>query len=133
MGTLTRLLKAAIDAALLSKTFRGALLAALTSLMNWVMQPSTSSKIIAFVSGMMKPTSSSRPSLLQTLIKGAFGLVILRLTASGQILKLAALSGLGALLLDTMKASVGSKNADKKRQMDRVIDIDEYTVIEEKQ
>jgi hypothetical protein len=134
MGTLIRLLKAAIDAALLSKTVRGALLMALTSLMNWFMQPSTSSKIIAFVSSLMKPTSGSPPSLLQTLIKGAFGLVLLRLTASGQILKLAAFSGLGAILLDILKASVGSEDANKKkRQTDRVIDIDEYTVIEEKQ
>ena len=60
-------------------------------------------------------------------------MVLLRLTASGQILKLAAFSGLGAILLDILKASVGSKNANKKRQKDRVIDIDEYTVIEEKQ
>jgi hypothetical protein len=81
----------------------------------------------------MKPTSGSRPGLFQTLIKGAFSLVLLRLTASGQILKLVAFSGLGALMLDILKDSVGSKNADKKRQKDRVIDIDEYTVIEEKQ
>jgi hypothetical protein len=133
MGTLIGLLKAAINAALLNKTVRGALLMALTSLMNWVMQPSTSSRIIAFISSLMKPTSGSPPSLLQTLIKGAFGLVLLRLTASGQILKLVAFSGLGALLLDLLKASVGSKDANKKRQKDRVIDIDEYTVIEEKQ
>lgn len=133
MGTLTGLLKAAISAALLNKAVRGALLAGLTRSMNWVMQPSTSSRIIAFVSSLIKPTSGSRPSLLQTLIKGAFGLVLLRLTASSRILKLAAFSGLGALLLDILKASVGSQNADKKRQKDRIIDIDEYTVIEEKQ
>jgi len=133
MGTLTGLLKAAISAALLNKAVRGALLAGLTRSMNWVMQPSTSSRIIAFVSSLIKPTSGSRPSLLQTLIKGAFGLVLLRLTASSRILKLAAFSGLGALLLDMLKASVGSQNANKKRQKDRIIDIDEYTVIEEKQ
>jgi hypothetical protein len=134
MGTLIGLLKAAINAALLNKTVRGALLMALTSLMNWVMQPSTSSRIIAFVSSLMKPTSGSRPGLFQTLIKGAFGLVLLRLTASGQILKLVAFSGLGALLLDLLKASVGSEDANQKKgQKDRVIDIDEYTVIEEKQ
>lgn len=108
-------------------------MAGLTRSMNWIMQPSTSSRIIAFVSSLMKQTPGSRPSLLQTLIKGAFGLVLLRLTSSSRILKLAAFSGLGALLLDILKASVGSQNADKKRQKDRVIDIDEYTVIEEKQ
>lgn len=133
MGTLMGLLKAAISAALLNKTVRSALLAGVTRLMNWVMQPSTSSRIIAFISSLMKPTSGSRPSLFQTLIKGAFSLVLLRLTRGSRILELAAFSGLGAILLDILKASVGSQNADKKRQKDQVIDIDEYTLIEDKQ
>lgn len=133
MGTLTGLLKAAISAALLNRTVRSALLKGFTRSMNWVMQPSTSSRIIAFVSSLLKPTSGSRPGLLQTLIRGAFALVLLRLTASSRILKLAAFSGLGAILLDILKAGVGSQNARKKGQKDRVIDIDEYTVIEEKQ
>lgn len=133
MGTLMGLLKAAISAALLNKTVRSALLAGVTRSMNWVMQPSTSSRIIAFISSLMKPTSGSRPSLFQTLIKGAFGLVLLRLTRGSRILELAAFSGLGALLLDILKASVGSQKANKKRQKDQVIDIDEYTLIEDKQ
>lgn len=131
MGTLIGLVKAAIGAALLNSTVRSAFLVGATKSMNWVLQPSTSSRIIAFISGLMKPTSGSRPGLLQTMLKGAFGLVLLRLTRRSRILELVAFSGLGALLLDILKANKGSQNANKERQEDRIIDIDEYTVIEE--
>jgi hypothetical protein len=82
---------------------------------------------------LIKPASGSRPSLLQTLLKGAFGLVLLQLTRRSRILELAAFSGLGAFLLDILKANGGHQNENKKRQTDRIIDIDEYIVIEENQ
>jgi hypothetical protein len=81
----------------------------------------------------MKPASGSRPNLLQTLLKGAFGLVLLKLTRRSRILELAAFSGLGALLLDILKANGGRQNENKQRQTDRIIDIDEYIVIEDNQ
>ena len=133
MGTLIGLVKAAIGAALLNRRVRRAFLTGATRSMNWVLQPSTSSRIIAFISSLMKPTSGSRPSLLQTLLKGAFGLVLLRLTRRSRIFELVAFSGLGALLLDILKADEGLQNENKKGQKDRIIDIDEYTVIEENQ
>jgi len=86
MGTLIGLVKAAIGAALLNKTVRSAFLTGVTKSMNYILQPSTSSKIIAFVSGLMKPNSGGRPSLLQTLFKGALGIVLLRLTRRSRIL-----------------------------------------------
>jgi len=131
MGTLIGLMKAAIGAALLNETVRSAFLTGLTKSMNYILQPSTSSRIIAFVSGLMKPKSGGRPSLLMTLFKGALGIVLLRLTRRSRILELAAFSGLGALLLDILKASGNRQNDNKKRQTDQIIDIDEYTVIEE--
>ena len=133
MGTLIGLVKAAVGAALLNVTVRNAFLAGVTKSMNYVMQPSTSSRLIALISSLMKPTSGSRPSLVQTLLKGAFGLVLLRLTRRSRILELAAFSGLGALLLDILKSSGSRQNDDKNRQTDQIIDIDEYTVIEENQ
>jgi hypothetical protein len=57
----------------------------------------------------------------------------LQLTRRSRILELAAFSGLGALLLDILKANGGRQNENKKRQTDRIIDIDEYIVIEENQ
>ena len=131
MGTLIGLMKAAIGAALLNETVRSAFLTGVTKSMNYILQPSTSSRIIAFVSGLMKPKSGGRPGLLQSLFKGALGIVLLRLTRRSRILELAAFSGLGALLLDILKASGSRQNDNKKRQTDQVIDIDEYTVIEE--
>jgi len=133
MGTLIGLVKAAIGAALLNKTVRSAFLTGVTKSTNYILQPSTSSRIIAFVSGLMKPNSGGRPGLLMTLFKGALGIVLLRLTRRSRILELAAFSGLGAILLDVLKAGKSSQNGDKKRQTDQVIDIDEYTVIEDDQ
>ena len=131
MGTLIGLMKAAIGAVLLNSTVRNAFLTGVTRSVNYILQPSTSSRIIAFISGLIKPASGSRPSLLQTLFKGAFGLVLLQLTRRSRIIELAAFSGLGALLLDILKANGGHQNENKKRQTDRIIDIDEYIVIEE--
>ena len=133
MGTLIGLIKAAIGAVLLNSTVRNAFLTGATRSANYILQPSTSSRIIAFISGLIKPASGSRPSLLQTLLKGAFGLVLLQLTRRSRILELAAFSGLGALLIDILKANGGHQNENKKRQTDRIIDIDEYIVIEENQ
>ena len=133
MGTLIGLIKAAIGAVLLNSTVRNAFLSGVTRSVNYILQPSTSSRIIAFISGLMKPASGSRPNLLQTLLKGAFGLVLLKLTRRSRILELAAFSGLGALLLDILKANGGRQNENKKRQADRIIDIDEYIVIEDNQ
>jgi len=133
MGTLIGLVKAAIGAALLNETVRSAFLTGMTKSMNYILQPSTSSRIIAFVSGLMKPNSGGRPGLLMTLFKGALGIVLLRMTRRSRILELAAFSGLGALLLDILKAGGSSQNGDKKRQTDQVIDIDEYIVIEDDQ
>jgi len=133
MGTLIGLMKAAIGAVLLNSTVRNAFLSGVTRSVNYILQPSTSSRIIAFISGLMKPASGSRPNLLQTLLKGAFGLVLLKLTRRSRILELAAFSGLGALLLDILKANGGRQNENKKRQADRIIDIDEYIVIEDNQ
>ena len=133
MGTLIGLVKAAIGAALLNETVRSAFLTGVTKSINYILQPSTSSRIIAFVSGLMKPKSGGRPGLLMTLFKGALGIVLLRLTRRSRILELAAFSGLGAILLDILKAGKSSQNGDKKRQTDQVIDIDEYSVIEDDQ
>ncbi len=131
MGTLIGLMKAAIGAALVNETVRSALLTGATKSMNYILQPSTSSKIIAFASGLMKPKSGGRPSLLMTLFKGALSIVLLRLTRRSLILELVAFSGLGAILLDILKASGNRQNGSKKRQTDQIIDTDEYTVIED--
>jgi hypothetical protein len=133
MGTLIGLMKAAIGAVLLNRTVRNAFLSGATRSLNYILQPSTSSRIIAFISGLIKFASGSQPNLLQTLLKGAFGLVLLKLTRRSRILELAAFSGLGAFLLDILRANGGRQNENKKRQTDRIIDIDEYIVIEDSQ
>ncbi len=131
MGTLTGIIKAAISAALLNRTIREALINGLTRSMNWVMQPSTSSKIISFISGSMKSAPGNRPSLIQTLIKGAIGLALLRLAKRSRIVELAAFSSLGALLLDMLKTNQDRQGTGQRRQKDRIIEVDEYKVIEE--
>ena len=48
MGILVRLIKAVIGAALLNKAVRNAFIASLIKSVNWILRPSTISRIMAF-------------------------------------------------------------------------------------
>ena len=98
MGTLTRLMKAAVGAALLKS-------------MSWMMRPST-----------------VRPGYIQALIKGVLTVVLFRsMNRSGLALP-AILSAVGALLLSLIRSREG-----RQEHNDRIIDLDEYTVVDEVQ
>ena len=129
MGILVRLIKAVIGAALLNKAVRNAFMASLIKSVNWILRPSTISKITAFFANLVKSTpGSSKTNFLTSLFKVAAELALLRFAKRSGFSGPAALSALAALLLATMKGSEENSGTSSKRQKDQVIDIDEYTI-----
>ena len=113
MGMLIKLIKAVIGTAMLSRGFRSAFLAALVKSFNWISRPSTVSRIMS-------------------LFKSAAELVLLRFAKRSGIIGPAALSTLVALLLAMMRGREENPGTSSKRQKDQIIDVDEYTIIEDK-
>lgn len=130
---LARLIKTFIGAALLNKTVRNAFVVSLIKSMNWALRPSTRSRIAAFFTNLLKPTPGrSNPSLLTSLFKGAAEILLLRFAKKSGFSGPAALSALAALLLAMMKVRE-STGTSSERQKDQVIDLDEYTIVDERQ
>jgi hypothetical protein len=105
MVSVTRLMSAAVGAALLNKEIRQAVISSLTKSAN----------------------DSKKPNSLQTLIEGALALVLLRWTRGSWIAQPAAISAIAALL-----AGLAKSNEGPNVQKERIIDIDDYTVVDEK-
>jgi hypothetical protein len=133
MGILVRLIKAVISAALLNKAVRNAFMASLIKSVNWILRPSTISKITAFFANLAKSTpGSDRTNFLTSLFKVAAELALLRFAKRSGFSGQAALSALAALLLATMKGREENSGTSSKRQKDQVIDIDEYTILDDR-
>lgn len=134
MGTLTRLVKVAISAALANKAIKGALASGLARSMRWFMKPSTRAKAQSYVSSASKANPGARSSPLATLFEAVIGLMLWRYKKVRWIVELLAFSGLGAFLLDMLRNkgdNFGDQGSRKSSQRGRVIDVDEYDVIEE--
>jgi len=101
MGMLARLIKAVIGAALLNKAVRDGFIVVLIKSVNWILRPSTVSRIMAFA----KRSGVSGP---------------------------AALSALAAILLAMMKGREESPGTSRKKQKGQIIDLDEYTVVDDR-
>ena len=132
MGMLAKLIKTVISAVLLNKAVRGALIVTLVKLVKRTLRPSTRSRIMAFFSKLVKSVpGNSRSNFLTSLIKGIAELALLRFAKRSGFSGPAALSALVALLLAMMKGSEESPGASSNKQKDQIIDIDEYTVVDE--
>ena len=130
---LARLIKTVISAALLNKAVRGAFMVGLIKSVSWIFRPSTLSRIKAFVTNLVASTpGSSGPNFLTSLFKGAAELLLLRFAKRGGVSGAAALSALAALLLGMMKGRENSPGPSSKKQKDRIIDLDEYTIVDER-
>ena len=75
---LARLIKAAIGAALLNKAVRNVFIVALIKSANWVLRPSTISRIMAFFTNLLKSVPGSKPNFLMSVFKGIAELALLR-------------------------------------------------------
>lgn len=133
MGILVRLIKAVIGAALLNKAVRNAFLASLVKSVNWIFRPKTISRIMAFFTNLVKTApGSSGTNFLASLFKVAAELALLRFAKRSGFSGPAALSALAALLLATVRGREENSGTNSKRQKDQVIDIDEYTILDDR-
>lgn len=126
---LVRLIKAVIGAALLNKAVRNVFIVALIKSVNWVLRPSTISRIMAFFTNLLKSVpGSSRPNFLTSVFKGIAELALLRYAKRSGFSGPAALSALAAILLAMMKGREESPGTSSKKQKNQIIDLDEYTI-----
>jgi hypothetical protein len=134
MVMLKKLMKAAIWTVLLNGVVRGALRTVLIRSLNWILQPSMRSAFSAFVTNLMnaKTGRSHLPHYLQTLLKAALGLALLRFTKKSWIIESVGISTIGALLLALMRSREGYVTPGENGQKDQIIDIDEFTIVDEK-
>ncbi len=105
MASVTKLMSAAIGAALLNKEIRQAVISSLTKSAN----------------------GSNKSSQLQTIIEGALAFLLLRSTKGSRTLQPATISAIAALL-----ASLIKYKKEPHVQKGNVIDIDDYTIVDEK-
>jgi hypothetical protein len=111
MVSLTRLISAAVGAALLNKEIRQAFMSSQTK----------SAKV------------SNRPEPLQALIEGALAFIMLWSMKGSWIAQPAAISAIAALLVSLMKSKKEQKEQNETfGQKDQVIDIEDYTIVDEK-
>jgi hypothetical protein len=134
MVILRKLIKIAISTALLNKVVRGAFTNALMKSAKWALQPSMRSSISAFFTNHVKAKSGTSlwPHYVQTLLKAGLALALLRFTKKSWIIESAGISTIGALLLSLMR-SKDDQTPGKSGQRDQIIDLNEYTIIDEKQ
>jgi hypothetical protein len=127
MGTLTRLIKTLIWAAILDRVVKEAIMVGLMKSVSWVLRPSTGSIMGALMSRLFPITKGSiRPGYIQALLKSVLAVVLLRSMNRSELALPAIISAAGALLLSL----IGSKE-ERQEHNDRVIDLDEYTVVDE--
>ncbi|VVB72615.1 Uncharacterised protein [uncultured archaeon] len=133
MGTLIRVIKAAIGAALLNRAVKGAFVAAIMRLISWVMQPSTSSKIRAFISDLISPKQSRRGyKIPRTLLEGLLAFALIRSKKKGWIFEPAVISTALALIFSLLRSGARSNGKVQGPKKDYVLDFEEYTVVDEK-
>ncbi len=132
MGTLMKLMKAMIGAALLNKAVRGAGSLALIGLVNWISRPSTGRRIGSLFSDLLRAPRSGmkpgyNPGFIQSLLKGLLAFALLRSTKRG-FAQPAMLSALAALLLSLMKTR--ERHHERHEPGDRIIDVEDYTIVD---
>jgi len=138
MVKLTGLLKTIIGAAIFRKAIKGAFTIALAKSLSWISRPETISMLGKHAAALLKskPAGNS-PGILQTILKGLLAFTLLKTMKKSRIAEPAVISTIAALLLAMMKpkearqkSAAGAPGSGGCR--DRVIDVDDYTVVEEK-
>jgi hypothetical protein len=121
---LRKLLKAAIGATLLNKTARYAFIGALIKSVQFVFRPATLTKIGSFF--------SRRPNFLGSLFKGIVELALLRSAQKAGFSGAGALSALAAIMLAMMKRRDKNPGTGSSRQNGQIIDLDDYTILDDR-
>lgn len=130
MGIVTKLIKAALGAVLVNKATRHTALAALVKSIRYIFSPGSISKAASSATGRRATVGGS--DLLSTLLLGAAELLILKLARKSSFSGAAVLSALAAILLAARRGGKDGTSPAEKSGSDRVIDFDEYTVLDDK-
>ena len=142
MAKLTGLIKTIIGAAVFRKAIKGVFTIALAKSLGWITRPETLSMLGKHAASLLKSKSagSSSPGILPSILKGLLAFALLKTMKKSWIAEPALLSTIAALLLAMLKprdaaqaSSTGAADASGNfGRRDRVIDVNDYTVVEEK-
>ena len=142
MAKLTGLIKTIIGAAVFRKAIKGAFAIALAKSLGWITRPETLSMLGKHAASLLKSKSagSSSPGILPSILKGLLAFALLKTMKKSWIAEPALLSTIAALLLAMLKprdaaqgSATGAAGASGNfGRRDRVIDVNDYTVVEEK-
>lgn len=133
MATMARLIRAVLKLVLLNKTARYALIAVMLKIGKSIIRPSTISRIRSFSAGLGRRTvASGRSGIFSSLLRGAAELLLLIFARKGGLTSAGFLSALAAVLLSMSREQEeqGRSEAGKKEN-DPVIDLDDYTIVED--
>lgn len=127
MIKLTKMIKA-----LLGLTLKGASNFSLMNLVSMIVKSATKQITSTLAVHFMKSKSTSqRPQYLQIFLRGILAYALLRLTKRSRIINIAAISAISSLLLSILKSRNDHGSSEHHGQKDQVIDIDEFTVVDE--
>ena len=133
MATMARLIRAVLKLVLLNKAARYALIALMLKIGKSIIRPSTISKIRSFFIGLGgKTAASGRSGLFSSLLRGAAELLLLIFAKKGGFTSAGFLSALAAVLLSMSREQEEQGPSEAgKRENDPVIDLDDYTIVED--
>ena len=133
MATMARLIRAVLRLVLLNKTARYALMAVMLKIGKSIIKPSTISRIRSFSIGLGRRTvASGRSGIFSSLLRGAAELLLLIFAKKGGLTSAGFLSALAAVLLSMSREQEEQGRYEAgKRESDPVIDLDDYTIVED--
>ena len=127
-------MKALMGAFFLIRMISGFLEVARIGSLNWLLQPltvATKGTFVAILWNLIKKDSSNvRQNYLQSLLKGALTLVLLRYMKRSGISQLSPIPIIGALLLNLIGSKNDREDPDLRGKKNQIIDIDEFTVVD---
>ena len=134
MVMINRLMKASMGAFILIRMIRGFLEVRRIGSLNWLLRPlivATKGAFVAILWNLIKKDSGKvRQKYLLSLVKGALTLVLLRYMKRSGISQLSPIPIIGALLLTLIGSENGQDDHDPRGKKNRIIDIDEFTVVD---
>ena len=133
MATMARLIRAVLRLVLLNKAARYALIAVMLKIGKSIIRPSTISRIRSFSIGLGRRTvASGRSGIFSSLLRGAAELLLLIFAKKGGLTSAGFLSALAAVLLSMSREQEEQGPSEAgKRENDQVIDLDDFTIVED--
>ena len=133
MATMARLIRAVLRLVLLNKAARYALIAVMLKIGKSIIRPSTISRIRSFSAGLGgKTAASGRSGLFSSLLRGAAELLLLIFAKKSGFTSAGFVSALAAVLLSMSREQEEQGPSEAgKRENDPVIDLDDYTIVED--